>query len=361
MRVIIVAGGTGGHIYPSLAIINKIKDKEPNSEFLYIGTLDRMEKDLIPKKNIPYIGLDMQGLDRKNILKNFKVLKKYLKAIKKSKQIIKKFNPDIVIGVGGYITSPVLNAASSLSYKTVIHEQNSYPGMSNRLLANKVDKILVSLPDTMDFFPKSKTVYTGNPRSEEIINIKKGNKKELGFSDNKKLVIIVMGSLGSATINEHLLKLASKFKNKDYEVLIITGEKYYDDYKKIDIPSNVKIKPFLDNFINILKSSDLIVSRAGASTIAEITAIGLPAILIPSPYVTNNHQLKNAKSLEKEGAAKILEEQDFDENKLLDLIDQILNNNDTYKKMSMKSKQMGLSDSAERVYNELKKIVKGES
>ena len=205
MRAIIVAGGTGGHIYPSLAIINKIKDKEPNSEFLYIGTLDRMEKDLIPKKNIPYVGLDMQGLDRKHIFKNIVVLKKYLQAVKKARKIIKEFNPDVVIGVGGYITLPVLNAAYSLSYKTVIHEQNSYPGMSNKLLANKVDKILVSLPDTVNFFPKEKTSYTGNPRSEEIIFAKSGNKEEFGFTKNKKLVVIVMGSLCSATVNEHLL------------------------------------------------------------------------------------------------------------------------------------------------------------
>lgn len=361
MRVIIVAGGTGGHIYPSLAIINKIKDMEPNSEILYIGTTDRMEKDLIPKKNIPYIGIEMKGLNRKNLFKNFSVLKKYLQAVKKAKEVIKDFNPDVVIGVGGYITLPVLTAASSLSYKTVIHEQNSYPGMSNKLLASKVDKILVSLPDTINFFPKAKTIYTGNPRSEEIIKIKKFDKRTLGFLENKKLVIIVMGSLGSATVNKQLLELTPKFKSKEYEVLIITGEKYYKDYQKIKIPTNVRIKPFLDNFINILKSTDLIISRAGASTIAEITAIGLPSILVPSPYVTNNHQLKNAKELEKNGAALVLEEKDFNSDKILILIDKVLKDNDYYKKMSTNSKKMGVPDSAERIYKEIRKLVKGGS
>ncbi len=360
MRVIIVAGGTGGHIYPALAIINKIKNMEPNSEFLYIGTTDRMEHELIPKKNIPYIGIEMQGLNRKNILKNISVLNKYINAKRKAKKIIKEFNPDVVIGVGGYITSPVLNAAHSLKYKTVIHEQNSYPGISNLSLAKKVDKILVSLPDTINYFPKEKTVYTGNPRSEEIILIKEAKKSELQLTPTKKLVVIVMGSLGSATVNEKLLELVPKFSDKKYEVLLVTGENYYDDYKNINVPKNVKIVPFLSNLINILKVADLIISRAGATTIAEITAIGLPSILVPSPYVTNNHQLKNARELEKNGACLVLEEKDFNSDNILNLIDKILNNADFYKKMSIASKKMGVTDSASKVYNEIIKLVKGD-
>lgn len=360
MRVIIVAGGTGGHIYPALAILNKIKKEEKESNFLYIGTTDRMEKEIIPKKNIPYIGIPMQGLNRKYILKNIKVLNKYRKAYYKAKQIIKEFNPDIVIGVGGYITSPVLKAAHTLHYKTIIHEQNSYPGLSNKILSKKVDKILVSLPETINFFPKEKTVYTGNPRSEEIALIKKGNKQNLHFSADKKLVIIVMGSLGSKTINKKLLDLMPAFQTKNYEVLVITGNAYYEEYKKINIPSNVKICPFIDNLIEIMKVADLIISRAGASTIAEITTIGLPSILVPSPYVTNNHQLKNAKELEKVGACVILEEKNFSEQSLLQNIDEILNNKEKYRKMQQANKKLGVTDSATRVYNEIKKLVKGE-
>lgn len=357
MRIIISAGGTGGHIYPALAIINKIKDMEPDSEILYIGTTDRMENKIIPEKNIPYLGIEMQGLNRKNILKNITVLKKYLKAIKKVKKEIKKFNPDIVIGVGGYVSAPVIKAAHSLGYKTIIHEQNSYPGVSNQTLSKIVDKVLVSLPDSINYFPKEKTVYTGNPRSEEITLIKAVPKSQFGFSNSKKLVVIVMGSLGSATMNEKELELVKEFKNKDYEVLLITGEKYFNDYKNIDIPKNVKVVPFLSELINLLKNTDLIVSRAGASTIAEITAIGLPSILVPSPYVTNNHQLKNAKELEKNEACYIIEEKDFSKDTLIPLIDKILNDKTLYQNMKNKTKKLGVTDSATRVYNEIKKVV----
>lgn len=357
MKVIISAGGTGGHIYPALAIINKIKAMESNSEILYIGTTDRMEAKLIPEKNIPFIGLEMEGINRKNIFKNIIVLKKYLSAIKKVKKEIKKFNPDIVIGVGGYVTAPVIKAAKSLNYKTLIHEQNSIPGLSNEQLSKIVDKVLISLPDTINYFPKEKTVYTGNPRSEEIATIQKATKKEFGLSENKKLVVIVMGSLGSATINKKELELIEEFKDKKYEVMLITGEKYFNDYKNIDIPPNVKVVPFLNNLINLLKISDLIISRAGASTIAEITAIGLPSILVPSPFVTNNHQLKNAQELEKKGAALILEEKDFNKENLIKLIDKVLLDNKLYQKMALSSKKLGVTDSATRVYNEIKKLV----
>ena len=357
MRVIISAGGTGGHIYPALAIINKIKEKEPNSEFLYIGTTDRMEKDLIPSLGIDYVGIEMKGLDRRNLLKNFKVLSLYSKAKKKIKEEIQKFNPDVVIGVGGYITLPVIETASKLKYKTVIHEQNSIPGMSNKILSKKVNKVLVSLPGSMEYFNKDKTVFTGNPRSEEIISIKPIDKKELGLSKDKKLVVIVMGSLGSATVNEKEKELVKDFKNKDYEVILVTGEKYFDDYKEIDVPKNVKVYPFLKNFINVIKEADLIVSRAGASTIAEITAIGLPSILVPSPYVTNNHQYKNAKELEDNGCSKILLEEEFNSENLIKLIDEILNNEEEYKKMKVSAKKLGIENSATKVYNEIKKVV----
>lgn len=357
MKVIISAGGTGGHIYPALAIINKIKEKEPDSKFLYIGTTDRMEKDLIPSLGINYVGVEMKGLDRKNPLNNIKIISMYNKAKKKISEEIKKFNPDIVIGVGGYITVPVILSAHKLKYKTVIHEQNSIPGMSNKFLSKYVNKVLLSLPGSSEYFKKDKTVYTGNPRSEEIISIKEADKKELGLKENKKLVVIVMGSLGSATINEKEKEMVNDFKEKNYEVLLITGEKYYNDYSKMSIPENVKVYPFLKNFINVLKKADLIVTRAGASTIAEITAIGLPSILVPSPYVTNNHQYKNAKELEEKGCSKILEEKDFCSKNLIPMIDKLLEDEKEYEKMKNSAKKLGVENSATKVYNEIKKVV----
>ena len=358
MKAIVVAGGTGGHIYPALAIINKIKEKEPESDILYIGTTDRMEKDIVPKYNIKYVGIEMSGLNRKNIFKNISVLNKYLKAKKSAHQIIARFKPDIVIGVGGYITAPVISEAAKMGYKTVIHEQNSIPGLSNKMLAKKVDKIFISLPGSTKYFDNSdKIVYTGNPRSEEIIKAKKMYKREAGFPSNKKLVIIVMGSLGSKTMTEKLRQIILDVKDKNYSVMVITGKKYYDSYKDLDIPNNVKLYPFLNDLIGIMKDADLIVSRAGASTVSEITAIGLPSILVPSPYVTHNHQYLNAKELEMVGACKIIEEENFTSATLIEEIDRLLNDNEAYTKMHEASQKIGINNSATRIYDEIKKIV----
>ena len=360
MRVIVTAGGTGGHIYPALAIINKIKEKEPNSEILYIGTKDRMEADIVPKQNIPYLGIEMKGLNRKNIFKNFSVIKNTLKNVKYLKREIKKFNPDIVIGVAGYVTAPVIYAAHKLGYKTFIHEQNSIPGVSNKFLSKYANKIGISLEASREYFPKNKTVFTGNPRSEEVYNTKIISKKELGLDENKKMVLIVMGSLGSTTMNKKLKETLPLFKDKDYEIMFVTGKGYYDEYKDIEHSSNVKIVPYLDRMATVLKCTDLIVSRAGASSIAEITALGIPSILIPSPYVTHNHQYKNAKVLEEAGACVIMEEETFDSNKLVKEIDDILNDEDKLLTLKTNSTKLGVRDSATRVYDTLRNMIDGE-
>lgn len=358
MKAIICAGGTGGHVFPALAIINKIKEKESLSRILYIGTTDRMEKDLIPKLGIPYEGIEMEGISRKNIFKNIPIFIKYKKAVKRAKKIIEEFNPDIVIGVGGYITAPVMIAAHKLKYKTMIHEQNSVPGVSNKLIAKYADRVCVSLPNTLSYFDKEKTVYTGNPRSEEIISINTANKKDFGLMENKKLVMIVMGSLGSTTMTKKIKELIPAFNLKDYQVFIITGENYYDSFKSMNLPKNVAVVPFLENFIQLLKKTDLIISRAGASTISEITAIGLPSILVPSPYVTANHQYLNAKELEENGATKLINEEDFSMNVVISAIDEILMNREVYDTMKRNALKLGVKDSATRFYKEIKKVIK---
>ncbi|HIT11020.1 MAG TPA: undecaprenyldiphospho-muramoylpentapeptide beta-N-acetylglucosaminyltransferase [Candidatus Onthousia faecigallinarum] len=358
MRVIITAGGTGGHIYPALAILNKIKEKESKSEFLYIGTTDRMESEIVPSKGIPYLGIEMKGLDRKHPWKNFKVFTIYLKAIKQAKEAIKDFKPDLVIGVGGYITTPVIYAAKKLGYKTMIHEQNAIPGVSNKILSHYADRILVSFEESKESFPKSKTVYTGNPRSEEITKLKAGDKRDLGFSPSKKLVIIVMGSLGSMTMTQKLKELIPSFASKPYEVLLVTGKNYYQDYQSLKIPKNVKIVSFYD--AKYMKSCDLIITRSGASTIAEITALALPSIMVPSPYVTHNHQMKNALALEKLGACKIIAEENFSAKTVLPAIDSILNDEEQRKNMQEALKKIALTDSANRIYQEAKKLVRDE-
>ncbi len=325
MRVVVSAGGTGGHIYPALAIISKIKEKDKDSQILYIGTKDRMESKIVPSRGIDYIGIEMKGLNRKNIFKNIKVLSIYLKAKKEIKKILKEFKPDIVLGIGGYITLPVLEVANSLGIKTFIHEQNSIPGLSNKILSKRACCIGVSLSDSLQYFDPNKAVFTGNPRSEEVIEAKPILKSKYGLSSHKKLVLIVMGSLGSTSMNNKFQEILPSFKDCDYEVLFVTGNDYYETYKKCpNLPKNVKIVPYLDDMLGVMKKTDLIITRAGASTIAEITAIGIPSILIPSPYVTHNHQYKNARVLEQKGAGVIISEEDLNKELLLKTINDIL-------------------------------------
>ena len=288
------------------------------------------------------------------------MLKNYQKSIKILKKKIKEFDPDIVLGVGGYVTAPVVSTAKKLGYKTFIHEQNSIPGVSNKFLSKYADKIGVSLEESLQYFPKDKTFVSGNPRSEEISKVLPISKKEMGLSPNKKLVLIVMGSLGSTTMNLKLKEILPSFQNKDYEIVFVTGKGYYEKFQDVEVPSNVKIVPYLDQMLSVLKKTDLIVTRAGASTIAEITAIGLPSIMVPSPYVTHNHQLKNAQALEKKNATIILEEKDFTKDNLIEKIDFILNDSAIYEKMKKSAKSLGVEKSATKIYQVLRTLIDGE-
>ena len=357
MRVVISAGGTGGHIYPALAIINKIKEMESNSEILYIGTHNRMEKDIIPKHGIPFKSIEIYGFNRKNLLKNFKTLKCLIKSKRQCKKMIKEFNPDVAVGVGGYVTVPVIMAAHELGVKTFIHEQNSVAGKANLTLSNCVDLIGVSLKSSMNEFPKEKTIFTGNPCSEDAIKKSPMSKSEFKLSKNKKLVLFVMGSLGASKVNEFLVETMKLFNNKDYEILYVTGNKDYDKISKIKFPNNVKVVPYIDSMTRIMKNTDLIVTRAGASTLSEIIALDLPSILIPSPYVPNNHQYKNALDLVNEGAAILVEEKDLKGDIIVRNIDKIINDYKELNKMKKGLKNLKVENSAELIYNNIKKII----
>lgn len=356
MRVIISAGGTGGHIYPALAILNKIKEKEPDSEFLYIGTHNRMENEIVPKRGIPYESIEIYGFSKK-IFKNFKTVGCVFKSYKKCKKLIRDFNPDVVIGVGGYVTSPVIFAAKKLGYKTVIHEQNSFPGKSNQFLSKYSDLICVSFKSTIKNFPSYKTVLTGNPCSEDAISKTAISKESFGLSKNKKLVLIVMGSLGSSRINDYIVNSMSQFSNSDYEVLFVTGKTSYDSVSKNSFPKNVFVVPYVDGMTGLMKNTDLIVSRAGASTISEIVALGIPSILIPSPYVANNHQFKNAMDLVSTGSAVMIEEKDLKGDILVRKIDEILSDSDKIKSIKDNLKSLAVNNSASLIYDNIKELV----
>ncbi len=357
MKVIVSAGGTGGHIYPALAIIDKIKEKEPNSEFLYIGTHNRMENDIIPKRNIPFRTIEIFGLERKNILKNFRTLYYFIKSYVACRKIIKEFNPDIVIGVGGYVTGPVLFAAHSLKYKTFIHEQNTKLGKANKFLSKYADKIAVSFENTLKYIDIDKGVFTGNPRGESAINTPEYSKKELGLSLGKRTVLIVMGSLGAGKVNDGLIKSINLFSKKNYEVLFITGREHYDKIKSTDIPSNVKLLPYLDGLPGAMKIADVIVSRAGATSLSEITALLKPSILIPSPYVANNEQYYNAADLIENNCAIMIEEKNFTGEGLVNKIDELINNQRLINTMHENLKKVSIPDSATRIYNEIRNLI----
>ena len=357
MRVVISAGGTGGHIYPAVAIINKIKKEEPNSEFLYIGTHNRMEKDLIPSMNIPYESIEITGFIRKLTLENFKTLARFIKARKRCLELIKEFNPDIVIGAGGYVTAPVIWAAKKLGHKTFIHEQNSVVGLSNKYLTKYVDKVGVSFETTLNDFPKDKVLLTGNPCSEKAIATPIAKKSDFKLTEDKKLVLIVMGSLGSKSVNEKMVECMYGFRNKNYEILYVTGESHYEKIKNKRFPDNVKVVPFIKDLPSIMKKTDLMISRAGASTMSEIMALGIPTIFIPSPYVTNNHQYKNAKDLVDKDAGLLLEEKDLNKTNLIKMIDDTLNDEKKYKKIKQNVSNLGIKDSSTRIYNILKEMI----
>lgn len=356
MRVIISAGGTGGHIYPALAILNKIKDKEPNSEFLYIGTHNRMENDIVPNKGIPYESIEIYGFS-KNLFKNIKTVNCVFKSYSKCKRLIKDFNPDVVIGVGGYVTSPVIYAAKKLGFKTVIHEQNSLPGKSNQFLSKYSDLICVSFKSTIKYFPNYKTVFTGNPCSEDALSAPVIDKNVFNLSKNKKLVLIVMGSLGSSRINNYIVNSMNMFNGRDYEVLFVTGKNSYEEVIKNNFPSNVHVVPYVNGMTGLMKNTDLIVSRAGASTISEIVALGLPSILIPSPYVANNHQFKNALDLVNSNSAFMIEEKDLKGDILVRKIDEVLNDSKMIKEVQKNLKTLMVSNSASLIYDNIKELV----
>ncbi|MFA5603307.1 MAG: undecaprenyldiphospho-muramoylpentapeptide beta-N-acetylglucosaminyltransferase [Bacilli bacterium] len=357
MKVIISAGGTGGHIYPALALINKIKEKEPNSEFLYIGTHNRMEKDIIPKHNIPFETIEIYGFNRKNMFKNFKTLKTFIKSYYKCKKIIKNFNPDIVVGFGGYVTGPVIYAAKNLDYKTFIHEQNSIPGKANLFLSKYATRIGVSFKSSIKHFPEYKTIFTGNPCNEDAVNQPAISKKEFHLNEHKKLVYIVMGSLGSSKMSELLITTLNKFDKKDYEVLFVTGQETYKVVKKNKFPSNVFIVPYIEQQTRMMKNADLMVTRCGATTLSEIIALNIPSILIPSPYVPDNHQYKNGIDLVNKDGAIMIEEKDLKGDILVRTIDELINDEKRMKNMKKNLDSLKIPKSATKIYEIIREII----
>jgi UDP-N-acetylglucosamine--N-acetylmuramyl-(pentapeptide) pyrophosphoryl-undecaprenol N-acetylglucosamine transferase len=367
MNIVVSGGGTGGHIYPALALIREIKKHQPDAQFLYIGTNNGLEREIVMRENLPFHPLYITGFQRKisikNVQKNVQTVANFLRAVSKSKRLMKKFIPDVVIGTGGYVAGPVVYAASRLGIPTIIHEQNSVPGLTNKFLSRLVDKVAVSMEEARSFFPEEKVVYTGNPRASEVLNgdPEKG-RASTGLSRDKKTVLIFGGSRGARPINEAALGMLKAADRKSYQILYVTGEVHYnkvmEEASAMGCPPNVKICPFIHNMPDVLAAVDLVVARAGATTISELTALGLPSVLIPSPYVTNNHQEKNARVLEARGAAVVILESELNAERLLAVVDEILSDDQKYLEMRQNAKRLGVPDAAQRLYEEVVSLIK---
>lgn len=362
MKILITGGGTGGHIYPALAFVNYMKQIDPDTEFMYVGTQIGLESKIVPKYNIPFETIRIQGFRRSLSPQNIKTVYLFLNSIGKAKKIIKEFQPDVVIGTGGYVSGSVVYAAKQLNIPTIIHEQNSIPGMTNKFLSKYATKVAICFPDVAEYFPKDKVVLTGNPRAQEVVMIEKTDVlKEYGLDPNKKTVVIFGGSRGALKINQAFIEAFSLFEKREYQVLYASGERYYKELQEILKLSekkltNISIQPYIDKMAEVLAAADLMVGRAGATSIAEFTALGLPAILVPSPYVTNDHQTKNAQSLVKSGAVEMIADKELTGSNLATTIDEILLNESRHQSMAKASKKEGIPDAGERLYKVVKEI-----
>ena len=365
MKVIIAAAGTAGHINPGIAIANKIKAEEPNSEIIFIGTDRGLENDLVPRAGYKLKQVEAYGLG-KNIIKNFKTFK----GIFQAKKIIKEFKPDIVIGVGGYICGPVLLAAHKLKLPTMLHESNAFPGKAVKMLAKITDTILISFEDARNRIPNAKKiVLTGTPIKINTKEITESQKKEMlkqiNLNDEKPIVLIFGGSQGAKKINEAVIDLLSQNKKLNYKIVLSAGEKQYNNVieqckeKKIDISekSDIRIFPYIYDMGEIEKISDILVCRSGATTIAEISSIGKPAIFIPLPNVSNNHQTYNAKVLENLNAAKIIKNDELTGQKLDNTINLMISNKENLKVMGENAKKISITNIEDKIYKEIKKTL----
>ncbi|WCK53084.1 undecaprenyldiphospho-muramoylpentapeptide beta-N-acetylglucosaminyltransferase [Aneurinibacillus sp. Ricciae_BoGa-3] len=363
MKIVISGGGTGGHIYPALALINEVKRREPNSKVLYIGTQAGLESNLVPKSHIPFKSVSITGFKRTVSVDNFMTIFRFLKATHQARRYIKEFKPDVVVGTGGYVCGPVVYAASSMHIPTLIHEQNVIPGLTNKFLSRYTDRIAVSFAGSSEYFPSEKTVLTGNPRATEVsLSDGRRGRASLKLPGGKKYILIVGGSQGARPINDAVLEMIPMMKDyPGYYFIYVTGDSHYATVMELikgKTPSNLLVRPFIYNMPEVLAGIDLIVNRAGASFLAEITALGLPSILIPSPYVTNNHQEKNARWLESEGAASVILETELNGRKLMNEISSILSDRAREQAMRRASSSLGLPDAATKVYKELNAITK---
>ncbi|PZD78016.1 undecaprenyldiphospho-muramoylpentapeptide beta-N-acetylglucosaminyltransferase [Mesonia sp. K7] len=358
-RFIISGGGTGGHIFPAIAIADELKSRFPEADILFVGAKDRMEMQKVPAAGYPIKGLWISGIQRKLTLDNLSFPLKLIKSIAKSRQIIKQFKPDVVIGTGGFASGPLLRAANQKKVPTVIQEQNSYAGVTNKWVAAKANAICVAYDGMEKYFPKHKLRFTGNPVRQDLLEINSKREKAISYFEldqNKKTLLVLGGSLGARTINELIEKHLDFFEEQDIQVVWQTGKLYFDRFQQYNDKKHVKVHQFLDKMDYAYACADLIISRSGAGTVSELCVVGKPVIFIPSPNVAEDHQTKNAKAIAEKEAAILLKESEL-ENFFKSLFLALMNDEKKQKKMAKNIQDLAKPNATRDIVNEIIKLL----
>lgn len=362
MRVIMSCAGTGGHIYPAIAIADKIKAENPDAEIIFIGTKRGMENTLVPKAGYEVKGIDSSGFDRKNLLKNFKTVADIVRGSAQAKRIIRDFKPDMAIGTGGYVTGVVIKNAAKMGVPCYIHEQNAVLGMANKLLEKYTKKVFISFEESRSAlqFP-DKAILTGNPIRKEFLKLDPAECRQTqGLAAGETMVLAFGGSLGAEMLNKSVIRLIDQLPDSGVKLYFVTGKRYFDEISSQlkDKPGmkNVTLVPYADNMPELILASDVVISRAGAIAVSEITASGRASVLIPSPNVTNNHQYHNAKAIADAGAAVLLEEKDLGEDfgELARIVKELAADPAKRSAMEKAAKEVGRSNAVDIIYENLK-------
>ncbi|MET3026358.1 undecaprenyldiphospho-muramoylpentapeptide beta-N-acetylglucosaminyltransferase [Flavobacterium sp. UW10123] len=357
-KFILSGGGTGGHIYPAIAIANELKLQFPDAEFLFVGAKDKMEMQKVPQAGYEIKGLWIAGLQRKLTLQNLMFPLKLASSLLESKRIIKKFKPNVVIGTGGFASGPLLQAAGAAGIPTVVQEQNSYPGITNKLLSKKANAICVAYQNLERFFPKEKIVLTGNPVRQDLIDIESKRDEAIAFyglDPNKKTLLVLGGSLGARRINQLIEKELQNFLSQEVQVIWQCGKLYFEDYKKYNQP-NVKVVDFIERMDFVYAASDVIISRAGASSVSELCIVGKPVIFIPSPNVAEDHQTKNAQAIVDEKGAILLKESELDSQFSI-VFEALLKDSGKQKQLSDNIKKLAKPRATQDIVAEIVKLI----
>jgi UDP-N-acetylglucosamine--N-acetylmuramyl-(pentapeptide) pyrophosphoryl-undecaprenol N-acetylglucosamine transferase len=358
-KIILSGGGTGGHIYPAIAIANELKSRFPDADFLFVGAKDRMEMEKVPQAGYNIKGLWISGIQRELTLKNLSFPFKVISSLWKARKIIKSFKPDVAIGTGGFASGPLLQVAASNNIPTLIQEQNSYPGITNKLLSKKAKKICVAYDGLERFFPEDKIIKTGNPVRQGLLDIETKTVEAKDFFDlkhGKYTLLVIGGSLGSRRINELIEKELDFFDTQNIQIIWQCGKLYYKQYKLYKNTKNVQVYEFLNNMDLAYAAADIVISRAGAGSVSELCIVGKPVIFIPSPNVAENHQTKNAMSIVNENAAIMIQEEDLEadfENKF----SQLVASTDRQKQLGENIKKLALVNATKDIADEVEKLL----